>query len=149
MSQTFTRNNCGPGYAGSQVTYTVPANTHSSTISQADADSKAQADIIANGQNYANTNGTCIQVVDVTGSNSRNRSYTVTVSGAGGVYTLSSFASNVTLGQIPPGTYNVSFSPQGSPITVTFTANGFVQSGVGYATFYNISVTSGLTLSVY
>ena len=61
-SQSFTRNNCGAGYTGSSVIYTVPANTYSSTISQADADQKAQNDINNNGQNDANTNGTCTAV---------------------------------------------------------------------------------------
>ena len=58
-SQAFTRNNCGSSYTGSTVTYTVAANTYSSTVSQADADAKAQNNINTNGQNYANTNGTC------------------------------------------------------------------------------------------
>lgn len=58
-SQSFTRNNCGSTAVGSAVTYSVPANKYSSYISQVDADSKAQADINANGQNYANANGTC------------------------------------------------------------------------------------------
>jgi YD repeat-containing protein len=59
QSGSFTKNNCGTGYAGSSVVYTVPANTYTSAISQADADNKAQADKNANGQNYANTYGTC------------------------------------------------------------------------------------------
>ena len=151
-SQTFTRNNCAPGYGGSQVTYTVAANTYSSTISQADADAQAQADITANGQNYANTNGACFQIFNVTGSNAKNKAFTVsfynTVTTANYSFTLNAFASNVTLGQVPAGTYNVSFSPQGSPITATFNVNGFSQSGVIYAVFYNISVTTVATVSV-
>ena len=59
MSQVFTRNNCPSGQTGSQVTYTVQANTYSSTVSQAAANQLAQNDINANGQAYANTNGTC------------------------------------------------------------------------------------------
>ncbi|TXG76844.1 hypothetical protein E6Q11_03940 [Candidatus Dojkabacteria bacterium] len=59
QSQTFTRNNCPVGETGSTVTYTVAANTYSSAISQADADNQALADIAANGQAYANANGTC------------------------------------------------------------------------------------------
>lgn len=59
-SQTFTRNNCGAGYAGGEVLYTVAANTYSSAVSQAAADALAIADIAANGQNYANSNGTCV-----------------------------------------------------------------------------------------
>ncbi len=58
-SGNFTRNNCGSEFVGSTVTYTVPAGTYTSTISQADADQKAQNDVNTNGQNYANANGTC------------------------------------------------------------------------------------------
>jgi len=58
-SQAFTRNNCPTNYVGSTVTYTVAANTYSSTVSQVDADAKAQNNINANGQSYANTYGTC------------------------------------------------------------------------------------------
>ncbi len=57
---TFTRNNCGSGYVGSTVTYTVPAGRYTSTISQANADIKAILDVNTNGQSFANTNGTCI-----------------------------------------------------------------------------------------
>ncbi|WP_226995304.1 DUF5977 domain-containing protein, partial [Candidatus Symbiothrix dinenymphae] len=39
VTGTFTRNNCDPEYIGSQVTYIVAAGNHTSTISQADADS--------------------------------------------------------------------------------------------------------------
>lgn len=60
-SGNFTRNNCSSGYTGSTVTYTVPAGTYTSALSQAVADSLAQADVNANGQAYANTNGTCTQ----------------------------------------------------------------------------------------
>lgn len=58
-SSNFTRNNCGQGYAGSQVKYVVPYGKHTSTVSQAHADSIAQIDIANNGQAYANENGTC------------------------------------------------------------------------------------------
>ncbi len=59
ISGTATKNSCGTGYVGSTLTYNVPANKYSSTISQADADSKATADLTSNKQTYANTNGTC------------------------------------------------------------------------------------------
>jgi hypothetical protein len=58
-SQTFTRNNCLAGYTAGSVTYTVPARTYSSLVSQQVADAQAITDISNNGQNYANTNGTC------------------------------------------------------------------------------------------
>jgi Family of unknown function (DUF5977) len=61
QSQSFIKNDCPPGYTGSTVTYTVPAGTYSSTVSQAAADQQALNNIAANGQNYANINGTCTQ----------------------------------------------------------------------------------------
>lgn len=57
----FTRNNCGSGSTPSgPVLYTVQAGIYSSTVSQADADQKAQDDVNANGQNFANANSYCI-----------------------------------------------------------------------------------------
>lgn len=61
MSQLFTRNNC-PSGIGEQLHYEVPAGTYTSPTSQAHANSLAQADIDANGQAYANTNGGCAPV---------------------------------------------------------------------------------------
>jgi hypothetical protein len=57
-SQVFYKS-CGAGYEGSSVTYTVPAGTYSSTDGYFEVVQATQADINANGQNYANTNGTC------------------------------------------------------------------------------------------
>ncbi|MBB1646774.1 hypothetical protein A9970_22760 [Sphingobacterium sp. UME9] len=60
-SQKFKKNDCGIGYtSGSEVTYMVPAGKYSSTASQYHADQQAQDEIDANGQAYANENGTCI-----------------------------------------------------------------------------------------
>ncbi|MDX8568639.1 DUF5977 domain-containing protein [Elizabethkingia sp. HX XZB] len=58
-SQLFTRNNCPAGTTAGTYTYTVPAGTYTSTISQADADQKALNDLNINGQNTANMNATC------------------------------------------------------------------------------------------
>ncbi|MCT3700908.1 RHS repeat protein [Elizabethkingia anophelis] len=58
-SQIFTRNNCLPNTIPGTYTYTIPANTYSSTLSQADADQKAENDININGQNLANVNAIC------------------------------------------------------------------------------------------
>ena len=53
LSGVYTRNNCSVGYVGSSNSYSVPAGSFTSTISQADANQKAvnfaQADINANG----------------------------------------------------------------------------------------------------
>ncbi|HEV2481497.1 MAG TPA: DUF5977 domain-containing protein [Puia sp.] len=70
---TFSRSNCGTGGTGSSVTYTVAANTYSSTISQSDANQQAINNVNANGQNYANANGTCtFWNVATSGTYSRN-----------------------------------------------------------------------------
>jgi hypothetical protein len=58
--QVFTKNDCTSGQSGTSVDYVVPAHTYGSSVSQADADNQALADIAANGQNYANTHGTCL-----------------------------------------------------------------------------------------
>jgi len=59
VSGSFTKNNCPAGFTGSSVTYTVPAGSYGSDISQADADAQALNDLNTNGQIYANMNGSC------------------------------------------------------------------------------------------
>lgn len=59
LQQSFTRATCGQGTGGTSVTYTVPANTYYSYVSQAAANDLAQSDINDNGQAYANANGGC------------------------------------------------------------------------------------------
>jgi hypothetical protein len=58
QSQSFNKV-CANGGIGSPVIYTVAAKTDSSVISVADANAKALARIVANGQNNANTLGSC------------------------------------------------------------------------------------------
>jgi YD repeat-containing protein len=58
-SGQFTRNNCGPGYTGSTVSYSVPAGSVSSFISVAHANELAQQKLQTDGQAYANASGTC------------------------------------------------------------------------------------------
>lgn len=59
-SKSFRKNDCDPDTEeGSLVTMTIEAGQFSSTISQEDADRKAEAELDANGQNYANSHGTC------------------------------------------------------------------------------------------
>ena len=55
-----TRNNCTINEVGSVSYYYIPHGKYTSTISQADANQKAQADADANAQNYANTQGICV-----------------------------------------------------------------------------------------
>ncbi|GIQ61316.1 hypothetical protein Flavo103_44510 [Flavobacterium collinsii] len=54
QSKAFTRDNCTSGDTPPTILYIVAAGTHSSEISQADADAKAWSQINANGQAFAN-----------------------------------------------------------------------------------------------
>ena len=56
---TFTRNTCPTGQIGGPVNYYTPVGSFGSSVSQLDAESKAAADVSANGQNYANLIGSC------------------------------------------------------------------------------------------
>ncbi|MBC7934220.1 MAG: hypothetical protein H7Y86_02510 [Rhizobacter sp.] len=62
VSETFTKNNCGAGTIGSDVTYTIPAGTYTSTHSQEAVDAMVDNDLEMNGQNHANSAGSCIPV---------------------------------------------------------------------------------------
>ncbi len=60
ISETFRRGNCGFAHLASDVTYTVPANRYSSDNQPIRcADIQADIDLLTNGVNYANANGTC------------------------------------------------------------------------------------------
>lgn len=59
-SKSFRKNDCDPDTEeGSLVTMTIEAGQFSSSISQEDADRKAEAELDAKGQDYANSHGTC------------------------------------------------------------------------------------------
>ena len=59
-SKSFRKNDCDPDTEeGSLVTMTIVTGQFSSTISQEDADRKAEAELNAKGQDYANSHGTC------------------------------------------------------------------------------------------
>lgn len=58
-SDTFTKQYCPTGQVGACITYAVEAGKYTSSLSQNDADTKAQDDVRANGQDYANSKGGC------------------------------------------------------------------------------------------
>lgn len=59
-SKSFRKNDCDPDTEeGSLVTMTIEAGQFSSFISQEDADRKAEAELNAKGQDYANSHGIC------------------------------------------------------------------------------------------
>jgi YD repeat-containing protein len=148
-SGNFIRGGCDNSNSiGSTVTYTVPAATYSSTISQADADQKAQDDVNTNGQNYANTNGTCIPVETVTVKFINNTYYTFTAkytnTATGVIYTFNIPSYVVylsTIGQLPMGTYNVNiYQPSGSGGPYNISVNGNLQTGIQSYTLTGLSV---------
>lgn len=62
VSETFTKNNCPSGFKGTDVVYTIPAGTYTSTYSQEAVDAQVDKNLSENGQNYANANGSCIPI---------------------------------------------------------------------------------------
>ncbi|MBF4494090.1 hypothetical protein IR010_16185, partial [Flavobacterium sp. MR2016-29] len=58
--QIYKNDYCPPGTTFPYVYYIVDQGAYKSTISQADADNKAWADVSANAQAYANANGRCL-----------------------------------------------------------------------------------------
>ena len=120
-SGSFTKNNCGTGYTGSTMTYIVPANTYSSTVSQAAANQLAQNDVNANGQAYANSNGSCTA-----------NSYTVTYYGNGGTPNS----------QTRTRTYGQNFNaPATEPTRTGYSLTGWNTSSTGSGTTYTVGTT--------
>jgi YD repeat-containing protein len=146
-SGIFSRNNCSAGYAGSPVQYTVAANTYTSTISQADADQKAQNDVNANGQAYANSHGTCTPaIVDVNYQNFTTQAFTATYTNTStGVtynYTLNANkTTNTALGQIPFGTYNISITHSGPAGSYDISVFNNYQYGVNSLSVSGVNFT--------
>jgi hypothetical protein len=154
QNANYTRNNCTAGYNGSQVAYNVAANTYYAST-QANANTLAQNEIAANGQSYANSAGTCTAPpITITGSNSKSISYTVKFTKSSNTtvwysFSLPAGASNSTLGQIPPDTYNVQFQPGGNPPSANFSIGSFVITNVTGASFNNISLSTNTLARVY
>lgn len=62
VTNTYQRTGCGSGSTGSYVSYSVPAQKYTSTLSQADADQQATTDLFRNGTLNANALGTCMPI---------------------------------------------------------------------------------------
>jgi hypothetical protein len=86
MSATFSKNDCGPGYASNPIAYSIPANIRTSVISQEDANNQALAVLNTQGQAYANANGTCTAITYVRVEYLNTKTTHTAVSGPGHVF---------------------------------------------------------------
>ncbi|WDF66485.1 beta strand repeat-containing protein [Flavobacterium sp. KACC 22763] len=151
-SGTFTKNNCGAGGTGSTVTYTVNAGTYSAST-QAEADTLAQNDVNANGQTYANTNGTCTFVnVAKSGTYTKNNCGTggtgssVTYTVAAGTYRASTQAAADTLAQNDVNANGQTYANNNGTCTFknvaksgTYTKNNCGAGGTGSSVTYTVA----------
>jgi hypothetical protein len=139
MSQPFTKNNCPANTIPSEHYYLVPAGTYSSVISQADANAKAQNDINQNGQNYANSVGTCSQLINVSFSNSTSVNFEVSIGGSGVQRVVGPGQTTI---QVPSGVYTVHIAPL-SGTSYTYWVGSRSAIVGSSATFYNVNISTG------
>jgi hypothetical protein len=136
-SQTFAKNDCASGYAGSQIIYSVPANKYGSFLSVTDANQQADAEIVAyDGQTKINASGTCTPFYNFAvccGNGSSTNSFVLT--GTGSVnFSFNLYGSSGSLhGKVatltgilfvPGSSKTVTVSAQGNPYQITFSSNG-------------------------
>jgi len=99
ISELVTRSNCGAGYQGGSVTYTVPAGQFTSTISQEDADNQAETYLLTNAQDYADNSpnkGACYMIYYNTAWSETDTTTSCDPGYIGGVVTYT----------VPAGTYS-------------------------------------------
>ncbi len=154
--ETFTRNNCGTGYVGSNVTYTVPAGTYTSLINVEDANQKALDDIAANGQAYANANGTCSPspvLHTLRGFNAAGTDFTVAFTNTSTSFTTYYFFNdgtwNQSIGQLAEGVYDITITPQTSSFLFDWNVGGYTLMGYNIYTRSSVSVNGTLDITVY
>ncbi len=146
ISQSFTCA-CSTNYDGTSVVYTVPAGKYTSN-NQNSADAQAQLDMTNNGQNYANTNGQCIQTFAFTLTNNTSDGYQIAFIG-GTINNTYTFLNNGSITvQVPLGTYFINIYPTGSSNNLhTISLANSTYSNTPRANFTNISVGSGSSLT--
>jgi hypothetical protein len=146
-SGTFARTNCGSGDMGLSVTYTVPADTYSSSTSQDAANQLAINDKTTNGPIYANANAICVPAVTINYSNYTSTFLSATYTrSTGEIYKFKLFPGSGTV-NVPQGTYTVLVSC--SETYPLFNLGCLSATGSPY-TFYNVNVSASTcnTLSV-
>jgi hypothetical protein len=132
QSKTFIKNDCNDAaYSGSEVTDTVLAGSFSSNKSQAQADSLATTYLNSTGQSFANANGQCLPLINLTLSNyERVAGFSIqfiSVYDSSKIYILDfpKDANNSLSSQkIPRGHYNMVISKTGNTQSFVFTVSG-------------------------
>lgn len=140
------RNNCPFGYRSSNQSGThviIPYAKYLSTISQADAESQAAAEILA-WQDQANQNETCVPIPNISVQVSNSTHYDMTISFYSSVYGATTYTAihDQTYGTVslPEGTYNISIS---SPTRLNFNFYvGGVRKQGSYASYSNVQLAN-------
>jgi hypothetical protein len=146
-SGLFTRNNCGTGYNGGTITYTVADSIYLSQISQQAADAQAQQDVDTYGQEYANLNGSCTSTgITITTTNNAGLSgFTATcINISTAVQTVLYIpTSRGAAGSLPAGTYNITLARTGNTsIKYIYQVCTVSRAAAVSTTFSNITINS-------
>jgi len=142
------KDDCPDCQIPSGVTYTVPANSYFASSTTA-ANTLAQNEIDANGQAYANANGTCTASVmtNINGYNGiSGKRFTLLLhnncTGTNYYIYLDPGVSGVNLNpQIPTGNYNVTITPDGGSGPYSYSFASFYQYA-NTASFLGIDITT-------
>ncbi|KVV15075.1 hypothetical protein AP058_01633 [Flavobacterium sp. TAB 87] len=136
QSGSFTRNNCGGSGVGSLVSYSQLVGSVTSSISQADADSQGLTKFNTDGQDNANSTGSCtFYSIARTGSFTRNN---CAGSGVGSLVSYSQLVGSVTS--------SISQADADSQGLTKFNTNGQANANsTGSCTFYSIARTGSFT----
>lgn len=146
LSNNVIQKSCSSNYTGSFVTYTIPAGAYTSNISQQDLNNQVAADVAANGQNYANANGTCTINTSFTLTNNTGAGYQINFTGPFNL-TYNFLNNGSTTIQVPIGTYSVSIYPTGAYVNHTISLTGQTSVVAPRATFSNVVLSTGTTLT--
>ncbi|MEI6946323.1 DUF5977 domain-containing protein [Paraflavisolibacter sp. H34] len=140
----YFKNDCPDGERSFFYVYWVPAGTYSSTLSQEDADTKARADMDANGQRLTNLYGYCPSTaVYLNLSNTSNSVGWATYKNRKSGYTYSfRVLPGTGTYPVPPGEYDINISVAGADGYWTFSVGCQHAPGTTSASFKEVVVSA-------
>lgn len=136
--------NCSTGQSPTAYHVTVPQGMFTSAVDQPTADQQAQQ----YAQSQANEHGSCV-ILNVSIYAENNHGVNITIklhhSLSGQDYTFTSLPhSGDILGEVPPGNYDITLTPQSSTGYYSYSVGcGFYNDGPGATTFYGVNISSG------